>query len=597
LGYYERNLAVLRLKRADLADKIEKAVIVPVDDPENLAPDFLAELGARGIVFLMGIGSGKTVSQIASKLTSKQGLVAFEADLGVLKYAMTKRSLVKFFNLNDLMFFTEEIADWSFIHHIHMRVTNEVCLQIEEKFSTKLHPEIYEKATARLLEEKLYSDVNLGTCISLGRHFCNSILRNIPTIMKSQGVKSLYGIFPDCPAIVCSSGPSLDYELETLKKAKGQAVIISIDTALPHLLSHGVVPDIVCGIDPLNDNKILFKNHRDMLKNVPGVFLAQYTPDVMATYPGPVFVGAMPGNQMYFWLMPFWEEKGNVECFGGSVSHFATELAQYLGCSRIALVGQDLCYKQKYHAGQITKLLHDGMGLEEPDETELGYLTKNRLGDDVRTKVHLQSFRFAFENKIKSNPDLKIINTTVDGIEIKGADFMTLDEYISHHGVEIDTEAAFNYIQSKKPVHVMNTLADALDNVIHIFRVISHTCLKILKLAHKVKDLRASNGDRAEIRRLVKEIEKLRPITQHPLTALISSYYHHIELYINKSAVKDIDEMHHKWKRLDAQVERGLNFYGELREGVATLTKELVRLRKKIAKKVEEDHGLAAANS
>jgi hypothetical protein len=359
LGYYERNLAILRERCAEIAEKVEKAEAIRVDEPDDLAADFLAELGKRGVVFLMGIGCGKVPAQIAATLTPKQGIVAYEADPGVLKYAMMRRSLAKFFNHPDLALFLEEIPDFGFVNALHTRIHNEASLEIEDKNSTSLHPEVYEKVMTSIMDIKSYCDVNLGTCLSLGKRFCDSIIRNVPKIMKSQGPKNLFGLFPDCPAVVISSGPSLDKEIATLKYAKGKVLLISIDTALQHLLNNGVVPDIVCGIDPLDDNKILYRKHRDLLKKIPAVLLAQYTPDIVATYPGPLFISAMEGNIMYQWFAPFWEDKGEVGCFGGSVSCFGVELAQYLGCKDIALVGQDLCYKKKFHAGEIGKLLHD----------------------------------------------------------------------------------------------------------------------------------------------------------------------------------------------------------------------------------------------
>lgn len=586
MAYYEKNLELIRATNPELARKIDEAKPVAVEDPKSIIKDFLGGgLGKRGVVFLMGLGSGKFAVETARALTKDQTLIIFEADLGVFKYALGRRNLFKLFTFQNLMIHTESIEDFSFLNNVHMAMVNERCLHIEDKTSTKLHPEIYKKTMDRLIEEKNFLDVNLGTSLQLGRSFCNSVFQNVPKILESHGISYLHKLFPECPCIIVSSGPSLDKEYETLKAAKGKAVIICIDTALPLLLSHGLVPDIIAGIDPLNDNKILFKGHRDFLKNIPFVCMAQYTPDVLRTYPGPVFISAMPGNQAYNWLMPFWEDKGAVECFGGSVSHFATQIADWMGCREIALVGQDLCYKQKYHAGNITKLLHDGMGLEEPDETKIGIKTTNRLKEPVYTKPHLLTFRTSFENKIRGCPHLKFFNTSVDGLPISGAKFMPLEKFVRKYGIEIDAKMAFDSITTKEPLHVRDVLIPALGNAIDIFKKISRTALKIIRIIHKVQKLREAKGDhRKEIRTLVKEIEHLRPITQHPLTSLISGYYFHIEMYLKKSEVKDVDQIRHKWVRLDRQLERGLNFYGELREGVNLLNTELIKLKKQLVK-------------
>jgi hypothetical protein len=580
-------MAAIRQSDPDLAERIENTDMVRVADPESHVGNFLGGLSKNGVVLLMGVGSGKFVMEVMRKLRPSNFLIVFEADIGVLKYAMTKRDLRKMLNFPNLLFFVEEIGDYSFIHKYQMIMAHEQCLQIEDKSSTELHPELYEEALKRILEEKTFVDVNTGTQISLGKHFMNSIMRNVPKIIESHGINNLFKIFPDCPCIICSSGPSLDKAFEDIRKAKGKVIVISIDTALPLLLAKGVVPDMVVGIDPLPDNKALFKKNRNLLKDVPGIFMAQYTPEVIRTYPGPIYISGMPGNQIYSWLSPFWGDKGMVDCFGGSVSHYATQIAEYMGCNVIALVGQDLCYKKKYHAGNITKILHEGMGLKEPkDQTIDGTETVNQLGEKVYTKTTLCTFKSAFENKIRvSAENLKFYNTTKEGLEIKGAEYMPLKKFVKKYGIDIDCKMAFDSVEQIKVKHMRDTMIDALGNAINVYSTIATTCLKIIRLIHKCKKLREKNKNKKdEIRAIVREIESLRPITRHPITGLISGYYYHIEVYLNRPDMREMDTMRHKWKRLDLQLDRGLNFYGELREGVNMLNGELRKLRRNLIK-------------
>ena len=459
MGYYDKNLAIIRKSDTDLADRIEAAEIVKVQEPQSHMDDFLSGLGKNGVVFLMGIGSGKFVMDVMKKLKPTNHLLIFEADLGVLKYAITKRNLKKVLNFPNLLFFVEEIPDYSFVQRYQMIMTHNQCLQIEDRSSVDLHPEIYETAMTRITEEKTFSDVNMGTQVSLGKHFMNSIVRNVPRILEAHGINNIYKAFPDCPAIICSSGPSIEREYEALKKAKGKAIIIAIDTTLPLLLAKGVIPDLIVGIDPLPDNKALFKKHRGVLKNIPAVLMAQYTPEIVQSYPGPLYISGMPGNQMYGWLSPFWLDKGFVECFGGSVSHFATQIAEYMGCNVIALVGQDLCFKTKYHAGDITKILHEGMGLKEPeDQTKDAIKTVNQRGEEVYTKTTLLTFKSAFENKIRACPHLTFFNTSDDGLKIDGADYLPLPEFVEKHGIDVDCKMAFDELGSLEIKHSRNIL-------------------------------------------------------------------------------------------------------------------------------------------
>ncbi len=77
--------------------------------------------------------------------------------------------------------------------------------------------------------------------------------------------KDLWGILPDdVPVIVVSAGPSLNKNIEDLKKAVGKACIIATDTAMKPLLNAGIVPDLFVIVDGLKP-AVLFE-HKDISK-------------------------------------------------------------------------------------------------------------------------------------------------------------------------------------------------------------------------------------------------------------------------------------------------------------------------------------------
>jgi hypothetical protein len=297
----------------------------------------------------------------------------------------------------------------------------------------------------------------------------------------------------------------------------------------------------------------------------------------------------MQGNVFYNWLQWFWSDKGNLESFGGSVSHFATNVAEYMGCNPIGLIGQDLCFTSKLHAGGVTKMLHDGMGLEEPDETIGAIKTKNCKGKKVFSKPTLLSFKTAFENKIAACPGLSIINLTSNGLKIDGAATMQLKKFISLYGKPVKIslpEKALN--EADVP-----GLIERLDLAIKIFKGIVRVNHKILKLIHKVMDLRAlkahPNKHKPEIRKHVQAIEKLYPLTRHPILHLLSSYHFHLELYLKKKQIREIDQIKgKKWVKLDRQLDRGLNFYAEIIEASDILVKELRGLKRNLNKQIDQ---------
>ena len=51
------------------------------------------------------------------------------------------------------------------------------------------------------------------------------------------------------PAIVVAAGPSLNKNIDELKRAKGKAFIIAVDTAIKPLLKKGIIPDMFAIVD------------------------------------------------------------------------------------------------------------------------------------------------------------------------------------------------------------------------------------------------------------------------------------------------------------------------------------------------------------
>ena len=77
---------------------------------------------------------------------------------------------------------------------------------------------------------------------------------------------------------------------------------------------------------------------------------------------------------------------------------------------------------------------------------------------------------------------------------------------------------------------------------------------------------------------------KLEPLTKHPIQTLLSGYHFHLELYLKKKEIREIDQVKHKWQKLDRQLDRGLNFYAEVIEASDLLVKELQVLKNRLAK-------------
>lgn len=74
----------------------------------------------------------------------------------------------------------------------------------------------------------------------------NTVLKKIPSEMAER-----------VPFVIIAAGPSLDQNIEALKKAKKKAILVAVDRALPTLHKYGIQPDLTVTLDPVKNPKHL----------------------------------------------------------------------------------------------------------------------------------------------------------------------------------------------------------------------------------------------------------------------------------------------------------------------------------------------------
>lgn len=156
------------------------------------------------------------------------------------------------------------------------------------------------------------------------------------------GIQDLRGRFKGVPALLVSAGPSLDQELQELRKAHDRFLILAVDAAVKPLLSSGITPHFTTSIERSNLwQKAFWKGlPKDLKTNL--VCYPVVHPEVLDLYPGPMRM--VYRNYSYYAYFENNWPKGILHS-GGSTAHLAHRLAHYMGCSEIILVGIDSSYE------------------------------------------------------------------------------------------------------------------------------------------------------------------------------------------------------------------------------------------------------------
>ena len=104
----------------------------------------------------------------------------------------------------------------------------------------------------------------------------------------------------DMPAIVVAAGPSLNKNIDELKRAKGKAFIIAVDTAIKPLLKKGIIPDMFAIVDGKKPIELV---QNEEVKKIPLLTSISASHDVLEYHTGMKFFyneGDIYINSMFF---------------------------------------------------------------------------------------------------------------------------------------------------------------------------------------------------------------------------------------------------------------------------------------------------------
>jgi len=143
-------------------------------------------------------------------------------------------------------------------------------------------------------------------------------------------------------ALLVAAGPSLDLEIENLKKikAEGLAYIFSVGSAINTLIHHGIEPDGMCTYDPSERNQIVFNKINELgIETIPMIFGSSVGYEVLEQYHGPKY--HMLTNQdtvAAYFLRTESREQIEMVIDAPTIAVVTLELLEKLGFSQIILV-------------------------------------------------------------------------------------------------------------------------------------------------------------------------------------------------------------------------------------------------------------------
>ena len=263
-----------------------------------------------------------------------------------------------------------------------------------------------------------------------GGYFSRNALLNCKYIRDSYSYTGLRDAMPKGQtAIIVSAGPSLDKNIDEIKRAQGKAFIIATITALKPLLIKGIRPDITVITDGKKDERYMSEEGS---QSVPMICTAISGHEILKLQTCEKYFIGTDCKHIEDFISDHDIDFATLED-GGSVANTCYSVARECGCSTVILVGQDLAYtNDKTHSAVTVR----GAWNTKVDDLEHPLWDVDVYGNPIRTSIEFKLYKRWFEEQFAKYPEIKVIDSTEGGIKIAGTDIMPLKKAISEFCTE-----------------------------------------------------------------------------------------------------------------------------------------------------------------
>lgn len=460
MDYLEKNLSVIKKGRQALYIKLEdilnsdkysynnieeietrdgnKALIIekdnikyrlnsiyrPLTEAEKWANQYEFQ-NLNILVIMFGMGNGLFVREMLKRLQSDATVYLYEPDITIFLYILNNVDISDILSDKRINLFINDINDSEFEELLQRNVDWRMLLSqiiCYHPIYDKIYGDEYVKCLKIISKTNNLEKINMDTEKHLSVALAKNAVKNLYYVKESNYISEFIDKIPEeLPAIIVAAGPSLDKNIDELKRAKGKAFIFATDTAVKHLIKHNINFDAMITIDSKKATGHL-KDER--CHNIPMFCVLEANTKFMEMHKGRKIW--FRGSVYMYDLYNRFNREFPIYNNGGSVATAAFTACVSLGFKNIVLIGQDLAY-----SGNIT---HAGGNIKNiPGDKDGRELIESIDGGKIWTRYDWLIYLHWFEDAIKSIKDLNVIDATEGGALIHGTKVMKLSEVIDEY--------------------------------------------------------------------------------------------------------------------------------------------------------------------
>ncbi len=401
-------------------------------DPGVESEAFLSMVkeNSTGVVLMLGMGLGYPVLELLKKRKKLQYIIVFELNIEFFIQALKNMDLTQLFMDKRVMICLGEPEDLTSF----MAPANKA-LMLEDIHTFNLQPCFKVNPSYKRVSSLVFDYINAfntegATKTAHGGTFFENRLKHLTSMHHDKKLEDLAGKFKGIPALIIAAGPSLDKNIDQITNAIGKSIIISVDTALPSLLAHGIEPNFMTSIDykDLTYEKISGSASNPAVRQINLICTSWVAGTVTKQFPANTIFWAFNNNPLENWINL--SMGGRMFVGGaGTVAHLNFIAAQMMGCDPIIFVGQDLAFTNNRGHSSNVVLTSDETTKKKLDSGKDIMWVKGIVESKVPTNRQMYGYKHQFEKMIKSSKE-KVINSTEGGALIEGAENMPLSQAI-----------------------------------------------------------------------------------------------------------------------------------------------------------------------
>jgi hypothetical protein len=411
----------------------------PVNQAQNWADSLrLEEIGA---MFVYGCGFGYALAEVLHRVHPDSIVVFFEREIHIFIAMLHMFDLRPLFQKhNKCIFFIGDAKDVAqhfsvllITHHMYFLTKPAVVYSPGAKLFKKDYSEIHQ-FVFELLAQQVFARGNDHYDSMLG---FRNMVENAPVVVDNPHLRTLWQQFQGVPVFIVANGPSLDRNIQELKRVGHKGLILCCESAIAALMKNGIQPDAIVVAERTPASYQYHFQNIEYSENIILLALSVADPRIFRSFPGqriPIFRSMESNSQ---WLNRILADGEGVS--GGiNVSHLAFELAVYVGANPVVFVGQDLAYGTDGTThSKHSKYTNEGhYYIDEIKKSPVVYVEGNDDGSGggpIPSTSAWVDYRKWLEQLIEQNPSRTVINSTEGGAKIQGTQNRKLADVIDQY--------------------------------------------------------------------------------------------------------------------------------------------------------------------